>query len=194
MPYSPITLPPDDSPLVLGSSFTASAKPIAFSMEEKKVESKLNFIFFLLKILRQLTYPFFYFLETKRASKPAKSSNPITTKQFKLDEPVQASGTIPTWTVFKTTANLARTTSAIPIKSNPLKDYIVEAQISLQLTDIKQNNNKYYVIELHKGTKKDGKDDYRVFCHYGRTCDLEKKPDSGIKQYRLCNSLENAKV
>jgi predicted DNA-binding WGR domain protein len=53
----------------------------------------------------------------------------------------------------------------------------------LQVTDLKTNHNKYYGVELHKGTVK-GKPVYRVFTHYGRTDDLETNPDAGQKECR----------
>lgn len=37
----------------------------------------------------------------------------------------------------------------------------------LQVTDIKDNHNKYYALELHKAGNK-----FRLFTHYGRTDDL----------------------
>lgn len=57
----------------------------------------------------------------------------------------------------------------------------------LQKTDISNNNNKYYAIELHKAGKK-----FRVFTHYGRTDDLNSNPDAGAKESRYCSSETEA--
>ncbi len=57
----------------------------------------------------------------------------------------------------------------------------------LQKTDISNNNNKYYAIELHKASKK-----FRVFTHYGRTDDLNTNPNAGIRESRYCSSESEA--
>lgn len=62
-------------------------------------------------------------------------------------------------------------------------DFEIAKKAVLQVTDIKTNHNKYYGIELHKGTLK-GKAVYRVFTHYGRTDDLETNPNAGQKETR----------
>jgi predicted DNA-binding WGR domain protein len=62
-------------------------------------------------------------------------------------------------------------------------DFEVARKAVLQVTDLKTNHNKYYGVELHKGTVK-GKPVYRVFTHYGRTDDLETNPDAGQKECR----------
>lgn len=62
-------------------------------------------------------------------------------------------------------------------------DFEIAKKAVLQVTDIKTNHNKYYGIELHKGTLK-GKPVYRVFTHYGRTDDLETNPNAGQKETR----------
>ena len=51
-------------------------------------------------------------------------------------------------------------------------DFDIVKRAVLQVTDIANNNNKYYGIELHqaKGLKSNP---FRVFTHYGRTDDLE---------------------
>src|SRR5213078_2103993 len=61
----------------------------------------------------------------------------------------------------------------------------------LQVTDIKTNHNKYYAIELHKGTHK-GKTYFRIYTHYGRTDDLEANPDAGQKECRYFATLAEA--
>jgi hypothetical protein len=60
----------------------------------------------------------------------------------------------------------------------------------MQMTDIGNNNNKYYSLELHDG----GGGDSRLFTHYGRTCDLETNPNAGQREVRcdlssLCRSI-----
>jgi poly [ADP-ribose] polymerase len=66
-------------------------------------------------------------------------------------------------------------------------DFIVAQRAVLQVTDIKNNNNKYYGIELH--TSANG---CRVFTHYGRTDDLERDPEAGAKESRYFDSLPEA--
>lgn len=66
-------------------------------------------------------------------------------------------------------------------------DFEIVKKAVLQVTDIKTNHNKYYGIELHKGTIK-GKPVYRVFTHYGRTDDLETNPNAGQKETRHATS------
>lgn len=66
-------------------------------------------------------------------------------------------------------------------------DFEIVKKAVLQVTDIGNNNNKYYALELHKSGKK-----FRVFTHYGRTDDLEKNPNSGAKECRFADSLEEA--
>jgi predicted DNA-binding WGR domain protein len=61
----------------------------------------------------------------------------------------------------------------------------------LQVTDIKNNNNKYYAIELHKGSGPQG---FRVFTHYGRTDDLDTNPEAGQKECRYAASLAAAQA
>ena len=65
--------------------------------------------------------------------------------------------------------------------------YDVEKKAVLQVTDIKNNRNKYYAIELHSAKNK-----YRVFTHYGRTDDLNTNPNAGVREARYCNSLTEA--
>jgi poly [ADP-ribose] polymerase len=57
----------------------------------------------------------------------------------------------------------------------------------LQATDLKNNHNKYYAIELHTGGSL-----YRVFTQYGRTDDLERNPESGQRECRYFDSLLEA--
>lgn len=66
-------------------------------------------------------------------------------------------------------------------------DFEIVKKAVLQVTDIKTNHNKYYAIELHKGTAK-GKPAYRVFTHYGRTDDLESNPNAGQKECRFATT------
>jgi predicted DNA-binding WGR domain protein len=66
-------------------------------------------------------------------------------------------------------------------------DFEVVKKAVLQVTDIKNNNNKYYAIELHEGKGK-----YRVFTHYGRTDDLDSNPNAGARENRYCSSLSEA--
>jgi poly [ADP-ribose] polymerase len=70
-------------------------------------------------------------------------------------------------------------------------DFDIVKRAVLQVTDIKNNNNKYYGIELHqaKGAKSNA---FRVFTHYGRTDDLETNPDAGAKECRYFDSLPEA--
>ncbi len=64
------------------------------------------------------------------------------------------------------------------------EEFEIVKKAVLQVTDIKNNNNKYYAIELHKATGK-GSASFRVFTHYGRTDDLETNPDAGQKECRF---------
>lgn len=70
-------------------------------------------------------------------------------------------------------------------------DFEIVKRAVLQVTDIKNNNNKYYGIELHqaKGAKANA---FRVFTHYGRTDDLETNPDAGAKECRFFDTLVEA--
>ncbi len=58
-------------------------------------------------------------------------------------------------------------------------DFEILEKAVLQKTDLKNNNNKYYAIELHKAGH-----DYRVFTHYGRTDDLDTNPNAGARESR----------
>lgn len=60
-------------------------------------------------------------------------------------------------------------------------DFEVQKKAVLQKTDLRENNNKYYAIELHKA----GAHDYRVYTHYGRTDDLESNPMAGTRESRF---------
>ena len=60
-------------------------------------------------------------------------------------------------------------------------DFEILEKAVLQKTDLKNNNNKYYAIELHCGGKGTS---YRVFTHYGRTDDLETNPNAGARESR----------
>lgn len=60
-------------------------------------------------------------------------------------------------------------------------DYEVVANTVLQFTDVGNNNNKFYSLELHKNSV----GEFRLFSHYGRTDDLPTRGDSaGIKECR----------
>ncbi len=66
-------------------------------------------------------------------------------------------------------------------------DFEVVKKAVLQLTDIVNNNNKYYAIELHQSGGQ-----FRVFTHYGRTDDLENNPNAGVREGRYFASLADA--
>lgn len=68
-------------------------------------------------------------------------------------------------------------------------DFEVVKKAVLQVTDIKNNNNKYYAIEVHSGKGK-----YRVFTHYGRTDDLDSNPNAGVRENRYCDSQPAAEA
>jgi poly [ADP-ribose] polymerase len=70
-------------------------------------------------------------------------------------------------------------------------DFDIVKRAVLQVTDIANNNNKYYGIELHqaKGAKSNA---FRVFTHYGRTDDLETNPDAGAKECRYFDTVVEA--
>ncbi len=70
----------------------------------------------------------------------------------------------------------------------PDKFKIIQKAV-LQKTDISNNNNKYYAIELHKAGNK-----FRVFTHYGRTDDLNTNPDAGTRESRHCSSESEAET
>lgn len=69
-------------------------------------------------------------------------------------------------------------------------DFEIARKAVLQVTDIRNNNNKYYAIEIH--TASAGKSSFRVFTHYGRTDDLETNPDAGQKECRFFSTMEEA--
>lgn len=66
-------------------------------------------------------------------------------------------------------------------------DFEVAKKAVLQVTDIKNNNNKYYAVELHSAKNK-----FRVYTHYGRTDDLDTNPNAGVRECRYCDSLPEA--
>lgn len=66
-------------------------------------------------------------------------------------------------------------------------DFEVVQRATLQKTDLHENNNKYYGLELHKAPGS-----FRVFTHYGRTDDLTRNPDAGTKESRFFTSLGDA--
>lgn len=72
-------------------------------------------------------------------------------------------------------------------------DFDIVKRAVLQVTDIVNNNNKYYGLELHqaKGLTENA---FRVFTHYGRTDDLETNPDAGAKEVRYFDSLPEAEA
>src|SRR5215470_10299822 len=63
-------------------------------------------------------------------------------------------------------------------------DFEVLRNAVLQVTDIKTNRNKYYAIELHAAGAQ-----FRVYTHYGRTDDLETKPNAGVRESRFFTTL-----
>ena len=68
-------------------------------------------------------------------------------------------------------------------------DFVVNKKAVLQVTDITNNNNKYYAIELHTGKNK-----FRVYTHYGRTDDLETNPRAGKRECRYVDTLGEAEA
>jgi poly [ADP-ribose] polymerase 2/3/4 len=66
-------------------------------------------------------------------------------------------------------------------------DYQIAKKAVLQVTDIKNNNNKYYAVELHNAGA-----NFRVFTHYGRTDDLENNPNAGQKECRFFSDAGSA--
>ena len=71
------------------------------------------------------------------------------------------------------------------------KKFEIPQKAVLQKTDVKNNNNKYYAIELHSPATKTKKV-FRVFTHYGRTDDLARNPDAGVKECRFFSKLAEA--
>lgn len=71
-------------------------------------------------------------------------------------------------------------------------EFEITQKAVLQVTDIKTNRNKYYALELHSAQEKK-KVYFRVYTHYGRTDDLDRDPNSGQKECRYFDSLEEAK-
>ncbi len=69
-------------------------------------------------------------------------------------------------------------------------DFEIVRKAVLQVTDLKNNNNKYYALELHRA-EANGATRFRLFTHYGRTDDLEKNPNAGQKECR-CTDLAEA--
>ena len=70
-------------------------------------------------------------------------------------------------------------------------DYEILERATLQKTDLKDNNNKYYGLELHKASS--GLNQWRVFTHYGRTGDLANKPNAGVKECRFFSEEDAAR-
>ncbi len=75
-------------------------------------------------------------------------------------------------------------------------DFEVLRKAVLQVTDIANNNNKYYAVELHQGLGTAAADtaQFRVFTHYGRTDDLETNPNAGAKESRYLTDLGAAEA
>ena len=65
-------------------------------------------------------------------------------------------------------------------------DYELEVHEVLQMTNLAGNNNKYYSLELHRGTFGTGLATYRVYTHWGRTDDLLHNPEAGQRQVKVC--------
>jgi predicted DNA-binding WGR domain protein len=70
-------------------------------------------------------------------------------------------------------------------------DFDIVKRAVLQVTDIANNNNEYYGIELHQAKGLKG-NPVRVFTHDGRTDDLETNPDAGAKEVRYFDTLAEA--
>ncbi|MFL5338676.1 MAG: WGR domain-containing protein [Gemmataceae bacterium] len=68
-------------------------------------------------------------------------------------------------------------------------DFEIVKKAVLQVTDLTNNNNKYYAVELHAAGGR-----FRVFTHYGRTDDLETNPNAGAKECRYLDSLPEAEA
>ena len=68
-------------------------------------------------------------------------------------------------------------------------DFEIVKKAVLQVTDLKNNNNKYYAIEQHSA--EDG-ERHRVFTHYGRTDDLDNNPDAGMRESRYFDTADEA--
>lgn len=68
-------------------------------------------------------------------------------------------------------------------------DFEVVKKATLQFTDIANNNNKYYAIELHNA-----KGQFRVYTHYGRTDDLDSNPNAGARESRYFNNVGEAEA
>ncbi len=74
-------------------------------------------------------------------------------------------------------------------------DFEVLKKAVLQLTDLANNNNKYYAIELHQAIDPPkGSSPFRVFTHYGRTDDLETNPNAGARETRYFDDAGSAEV
>jgi len=56
-------------------------------------------------------------------------------------------------------------------------DYEVVKNCLLQVTDIKDNHNKFYSLELHSASNGNA----RLFTHYGRTDDLQRFVKNSLK-------------
>jgi len=66
-------------------------------------------------------------------------------------------------------------------------DFDIVTRAVLQVTDLNNNNNKYYALELHRAGQ-----NFRVFTHYGRTDDLEARPNAGVRECRYYSTLQDA--
>ena len=73
------------------------------------------------------------------------------------------------------------------------EDFEIVKKAVLQVTDLKNNNNKYYAIEMHRSEEK-GKQYFRVYTHYGRTDDLETNPEAGQKECRYFDAVHEAEA
>ena len=110
--------------------------------------------------------------------------------------PKPATGGLPEWVPF-VTKQKARSTPAYNVNQRqPVQfpeDFDILGQVTLQLSNLGNNNNKYYALELHHaGNLKT--QSYRIFCHFGRTCDLASNPKAGQKANRYYNDLETARL
>lgn len=73
------------------------------------------------------------------------------------------------------------------------EDYEIVKTDILQVTRLQKNNNKFYVLELHKAVD-GGQEYFRVFSHFGRTDDLTKNPNAGMRQCRYSPTLQAAEA
>ena len=122
------------------------------------------------------------------------SSEPAETPVASSTEMTQSA--LPQWVPFKTTKKMkGRTVKLNQKQPVPFSDsFEILGETTLQLSNLGNNNNKYYALELHEDKQASHNLPFRVFCHYGRTCDLSKNPKAGQRCYRYFSSLQDARV